>query len=119
MKLRRKYEKRYEAQFGLRIADVPVEFLTWSVNVSTKLRHSSSSPLRKRKTEIGKNSRTVFDPVRGKAERVPQVARGDLSASRKLAGPALIVEPQTTTLLPRGWRCSVTRAGHLLLENVK
>jgi N-methylhydantoinase A len=118
-KLRSEYEKRYEAQFGLRIADVPVEFLTWSVNVSTKLRDSSSSPLAKKKTEIKRNSRTVFDPVRGKAERVPQVARGDLSASAKLAGPALIVEPQTTTLLPRGWRCSLTRAGHLLLENVK
>ena len=34
-KLRADYETRYEAQFGLRIADVPVEFLTWSVNVST------------------------------------------------------------------------------------
>ena len=33
-RLRADYEKRYEAQFGLRIADVPVEFLTWSVSVS-------------------------------------------------------------------------------------
>src|SRR5262249_20910248 len=32
--LRAQYEARYEAQFGLRISDVPVEFLTWSVNVS-------------------------------------------------------------------------------------
>jgi N-methylhydantoinase A/oxoprolinase/acetone carboxylase beta subunit len=31
-------------------------------------------------------------------------------------GPALVAEPQTTTLVPRGWRCSVTGAGHLLLE---
>jgi 5-oxoprolinase (ATP-hydrolysing) len=75
--------------------------------------------MKNRKSQAKKATRTVFDPVRGKAERVPQVARGDLSASAKLAGPALIVEPQTTTLLPRGWRCSLTRAGHLLLENVK
>ena len=34
-KLRAQYESRYERQFGLRISDVPVEFLTWSVNVST------------------------------------------------------------------------------------
>jgi N-methylhydantoinase A len=118
-KLRKEYEKRYEAQFGLRIADVPVEFLTWSVNVSTALRSSTSPAMKNSKSQAKKATRTVFDPVRGKAERVPQVARGDLSASAKLAGPALIVEPQTTTLLPRGWRCSLTRAGHLLLENVK
>ena len=118
-KLRKEYEKRYEAQFGLRIADVPVEFLTWSVNVSTALRSSTTPAMKNSKSQAKKATRTVFDPVRGKAERVPQVARGDLSASAKLAGPALIVEPQTTTLLPRGWRCSLTRAGHLLLENVK
>ena len=35
-KLRADYEKRYEAQFGLRIADVPVEFLAWTVGVSTR-----------------------------------------------------------------------------------
>jgi N-methylhydantoinase A len=116
-KLRAEYEKRYEAQFGLRIADVPVEFLTWSVNVSTALHDAKSPIVKKSRRKAAKTSRTVFDPVRGKSESVPQFARGELAPGAKLAGPALIVEPQTTTLLPRGWRCSVTRAGHLLLES--
>jgi N-methylhydantoinase A/oxoprolinase/acetone carboxylase beta subunit len=37
----------------------------------------------------------------------------------QLAGPALVAEPQTTTLVPRGWRCSVAAAGHLILERTK
>jgi 5-oxoprolinase (ATP-hydrolysing) len=52
----------------------------------------------------------------GKLERIPSYRRAELRAGARLAGPALVVEPQTTTLVPRGWRCSVTPAGHLLLE---
>ena len=115
--LRADYEKRYETQFGLRIADVPVEFLTWSVHVSA----ASSVSFRSRSAKAARTSgsrerKTVFDPVSGKLEKVPAIRRGDLRAGSRLAGPALVVEPQTTTLVPRGWRCRVTAAGHLLLE---
>jgi N-methylhydantoinase A/oxoprolinase/acetone carboxylase beta subunit len=61
----------------------------------------------------------VFDPVRGKLERIPTYRRGALAPGARLAGPALVVEPQTTTLVPRGWRCRVTGAGHLQLEHLK
>jgi hypothetical protein len=94
-----------------------VEFLTWSVGVSTK-QHERS--LQKKPRDIKTSSKrfsSVFDPVKGRLEKVPSYARSALPA--RLKGPALIVEPQTTTLLPRGWRCGVTRAGHLLLENVE
>ncbi|MFY9316236.1 MAG: hydantoinase/oxoprolinase family protein [Burkholderiales bacterium] len=116
-KLRAGYERRYEEQYGLRIADVPVEFLTWSVNVSTGLKGEQ----RKLKADSirgvkGRTLRPVFDPVAGKRENVPQLERAALGPGARLAGPALIAEPQTTTLVPRGWACRVTAAGHLLLE---
>ncbi|HEY6967122.1 MAG TPA: hydantoinase/oxoprolinase family protein [Burkholderiales bacterium] len=116
-RLRADYERRYERQFGLRIADVPVEFLTWSVNVSTALpkdaRLGSSTGNSK---PIAKLRRTVFDPVSGKVESLPLHLRKEFAPGARLAGPALVAEPQTTTLVPRGWRCRVTAAGHLLLE---
>jgi N-methylhydantoinase A len=116
-RLRAEYERRYEEQFGLRIADVPVEFLTWSVGVSTKQQAKRG---RKRKAGISKAIRgstsSVFDPVRGRTERIASYRRDALAPGARLAGPALVVEPQTTTLVPRGWRCRVTPAGHLLLE---
>ena len=43
-------------------------------------------------------------------------SRTNLAPGAQLAGPALVVEPQTTTLVPRGWRCSVAAMGHLILE---
>jgi N-methylhydantoinase A len=116
-KLRAHYEARYEEQFGLRISDVPVEFLTWSVNVSTIPRHEKPEGKSGRKTKANQNGkRQVFDPASGKLETIPLHLRKDLTPGMQLAGPALVVEPQTTTLVPRKWRCKVTAAGHLLLE---
>ncbi len=119
-KLRAQYESRYETQFGLRIADVPVEFLTWSVSVSTRLekeRRKSKTVRASRPSPKGK--RTVFDPVSGSSKPIPAYLRKDLAPGTQFAGPALVVEPQTTTLVPRGWRCSVLPAGHLFLETKK
>jgi N-methylhydantoinase A len=117
-RLRAEYEARYERQFGLRISDVPVEFLTWSVNVSTVSRDlKAKKGLKKTKAKaVANGKREVFDPKSGTRKPVPSYLRKDLAAGMRLTGPALVVEPQTTTLLPRGWRCSVTAAGHLLLE---
>ncbi len=115
--LRADYEARYERQFGLRIADVPVEFLTWSVSVSTipeeenfkdrTIKNSTPPPGKKRQ---------VFDPLAGHAEAIPVHTRNTLKPGTRMDGPALIMEPQTTTLVPRDWQCRVTAAGHLFLE---
>jgi len=118
--LRADYESRYERQYGLRIADVPVEFLTWSVNVSTVSRDSKRNvAAAKQAKAIANGKRSVFDSVSGKLQSIPTYPRKDLAPGMRFAGPALAVEPQTTTLVPRGWRCSVSAAGHLLLEKTE
>jgi len=115
--LRAEYEKRYAAQFGLRIADVPVEFLTWSVNVvatRAEKRTAGRNPATSKAMPGGKQR--VFDPAKGRLAQIPLFRRGELKPGARLAGPAVVVEPQTTTLVPRGWSCRVAAAGHLLLE---
>ena len=115
--LRAQYEARYEAQFGLRISDVPVEFLTWSVNVSTAAKKAENRKTTMKKSKTKANGKqTVFDPDSGKSRPVPAYRRAELAPGASLAGPALVVEAQTTTLVPRGWRCRVTAPGHLFLE---
>jgi N-methylhydantoinase A len=115
--LRAEYESRYEQQFGLRISDVPVEFLTWSVHVSTISEAVKTKRKLKKKTRaVANGQRSVFDPAGGMNQSIPLHQRENLRPGMQLAGPALIVEPQTTTLVPRGWQCGVTAAGHLLLE---
>jgi N-methylhydantoinase A len=115
--LRAVYEARYERQFGLKIADVPVEFLAWSVSVSAT---AGEEQVQARKAGAAKplpaETRPVFDPLAGKSETVPVHRRDALSPGARLSGPALVMEPQTTTLVPRGWEAAVTAAGDLLLE---
>mgnify|MGYP001444585062 CR=1 FL=1 len=114
--LREAYETRYQAQYGLRIADVPVEFLAWSVTVSAPEPAAPAPATASRNVAAATARRQdVFDPVGGKLENLPAYRRADLGAGSVLDGPALVVEPQTTTLVPAGWRAEVTAAGHLML----
>ena len=116
-KLRADFEARYERQFGLRIADVPVEFLTWSVNVSTislRVKEKNKNIKKTKSTVNGK--RKVFDTKSGNSASVSTYLRANLAPGMRFAGPALVVEPQTTTQVPHGWHCHVAAAGHLVLE---
>ena len=114
--LREAYETRYQAQYGLRIADVPVEFLTWTVTVSTPEPAVPAPAVEMKSVEAATDRRReVFDPASGKLENLPAYRRADLGAGAALEGPALVVEPQTTTLVPAGWRGTVAANGNLLL----
>ena len=44
------------------------------------------------------------------------VLRERLRPGESLAGPALITEAQTTTVVPPGWRATVDQRGHIVLE---
>jgi len=45
------------------------------------------------------------------------VRRGDLRPGDRLAGPAVVTEYSSTTLLPPGWQLTVNELGQLLLEH--
>ena len=114
--LRESYQARYEEQFGVRIADVPVEFLTWSVAVAAAAAEDVAPPAPPAGgAAVPRGHREVFDPAAGRTERCPLYWRADLPARSRIAGPALVAEAQTTTLVPDGWEAEVTAAGHLLL----
>jgi 5-oxoprolinase (ATP-hydrolysing) len=44
--------------------------------------------------------------------------RGGLPVGAEVAGPAIIAEPNATTVLDDGWRASVHSRGHLIVERV-
>jgi N-methylhydantoinase A/oxoprolinase/acetone carboxylase beta subunit len=47
------------------------------------------------------------------------VDRASLVPGAEIAGPAIVEQPDTTTLIPTGWRCRAASAGNLLLEPAK
>jgi N-methylhydantoinase A len=114
--LRDAYEARYEEQFGLRVHGVPVEFLTWNV-VAT----AASPPWQEPEVAkpIGKapRERQVFDLDAGNYVLSTEFSRDALVPLEWHDGPVLIAEPQTTTVVPRGWRVRLEANGHLLLKS--
>jgi 5-oxoprolinase (ATP-hydrolysing) len=53
--------------------------------------------------------------VEGKWRQVPLYDRADLSPGHVVAGPALIIEPNSTIVVEPEWRAEVNDYGHLLL----
>ena len=50
----------------------------------------------------------------GQSMEIPIVDRGSLTG--RLVGPAIVVEPSTTTVVPPGWELRVASQGHLIME---
>jgi 5-oxoprolinase (ATP-hydrolysing) len=54
----------------------------------------------------------------GRWRAVPLYERGGLPVGAGVAGPAIIAEPNATTVVDSGWRASVHSHGHLIVERV-
>jgi len=55
----------------------------------------------------------------GRAHRAPIFLRERLAPGDRIAGPAIIAERNSTTVVEPGWRADVTRLDHMVLERVE
>ncbi len=115
--LRATFEERYRVQYGLSIPGLSVEFLTWTVTVSTQV------PAPARIADIAHAERPasgvrrrVFDATDGIWIDVPVFERDALAPGARIDGPALIAEAQTTTYVPAHFSLSVNASGYLAME---
>ena len=63
-------------------------------------------------------SRNLFDPILADFLEAAVHRRDELGAESSVTGLAVIVENQTTTVVPDGFRATVNRYGYLVLERV-
>jgi N-methylhydantoinase A len=112
--LRATFEERYRAQYGLSIPGLSIEFLTWTVTVSTQVaapaRIADVARTARRTSDV---SRRVFDATDGAWIDVPVFERAALTPGNSIVGPALIAEAQTTTYVPPRFAMSVNASGYL------
>jgi N-methylhydantoinase A len=114
--LRAAFETAYRRQFTRAVPGMTIEILNWALRVSTvepapgpaipPTRIREREPERMRSIRCDLSGATVAAGVFGRAELKP----GD-----HLSGPAVIVEPQTTTLVSRDFSAEVDGLGNLLL----
>jgi N-methylhydantoinase A len=114
--LERLFIADYEQQFGRRIPDLDVEVLSWSLRLATvraPIVRCPAAPSDHIATPADRVE--VVDPLSGKLERIPLYNRSELTAGSTIAGPALIVEDETTTLVTKRYTARIDALGSVVM----
>ena len=116
--LRERFDEVYRRQYGRIIPGVDVEVLSWTVSVTQPLEHIPVLKKISPKEEVEPNKWCrVWDGKNGMFVQCGSVARESLQEYKKLVGPALITEEQTTTYIPYGYSASVNSLGFIIISS--
>ena len=118
--LRVAFEAEYSRLYGRSVPGQQPEVLSWTLSVTApKPKANIKSEANKEKNEkkdiapIG--NRQLFDPGTSAFVEAKVFNRADLSIETKIAGPAIIIESQTTTIVSNGYCIGMNVYGHLIL----
>lgn len=110
--LRALFEDEHRSRYGYARSTLAVEVVSYRVRVTARSGASVETPL-----PAGRDagSRRIEIAVDGR--RVPGVAlsRDALAPGARLAGPAILGEPTSTTFVPPGWEVECLPSGDLLM----
>ncbi len=115
--LRQAFDARYAQLFGETIPGLPVELLTWTVRVE-RLDQAPADRITTRQNVINAAPRSleVFDAAAGGPIPYAALPRSYLAPGVRHAGPCLVIEDQTTTVVPSGFNLEVLTDGALWLS---
>ena len=115
--LQASFDCEYEKLYQRSLPNAEVEILTWAVTVTTaeqKIEPLAALPPQAAAAPI--EMRDVFDPVLQVKQAVPVYWRDDLSVGAALAGPAVIAEDETATLVPAAFGAMIAANGNIVIE---
>ena len=95
------FEQQYELLFGRLVEGPDIEITVWSINA--KAGHYSEKPIKisQRKDELlSRETRNIFDPALGDFVTAGVLERKLLNGSKFLKGPAILIEDETTVIVP-------------------
>jgi N-methylhydantoinase A len=120
LRLRACFEAAYRQHYHRLIPDHEVECLNWLVVASVE-GSGAGTPRTPAVVADGSfatamDNRELWDPASGKPSKAAVFHREALGPGAWADGPAVIVEQQTTTVVPRGFRFICASNGDLILE---
>jgi N-methylhydantoinase A len=117
--LRDDFQQNYARFFGRAIDGLDgleIEIVTFSVKAQDRRPRPDRVELTLGRTVAGTSlSRQVFDPARGEALAAAIVERSSLASGARLAGPAVVVERETSTVVTSRFDVVMQDDGSLLL----
>jgi N-methylhydantoinase A len=115
----RRFTEAYVALFGRAIDELDVEIVSWSLRASSPAAKSARLEFSGVKNDAArKQSRQLFDARSGAFVPAAVVERSALEAGDRVAGPAAIVEAETTTIVTATYEAVMQSDGCLLLRAV-
>ena len=114
--LRRSFEEEYSRQFSRAVPGMTIEVLNWSLEVSSEpaaLKTYPDPPAARQAQPAGQ--RQILCEVTGNWRAAEIYDRAELKAGDFLAGPALIIEPQTTTFVSADYQARLDGGGNIWL----
>ena len=114
--LRQAFEETYRTLYGQTVPGQEPEILTWTLTVSSGAVSSAVVTEDLADAPAGEpiGTRRLFDSA-AQAFVEAQVWRRETMGAAEVAGPALIVEDQTTTVVPDGFTAQAGKSGALVL----
>lgn len=114
------FEETYRAIYGVRLDHVGIEITAWSLTVSVPVSTRSRAPEPAKACDVADpvGSRDVYDPAEGAVRPFTLYQRADLLPGMGFEGPAVVMEDQTSTVVPTGWRASIAGNLGIMLERV-
>ena len=115
--LRQLFEAEYRHQFSRAVPGMVIEVLNWSVRVASATGEVGSIPATpKGQPAQPQRHHDILCEVTNKRVSAPVYDRGQLSSGHTLTGPALIVEPQTTTYVSADFRAEIDGDCNIILD---
>lgn len=115
--LREAFDDEYQRLYGRLIPNLDVEVLSWTLTLIGR-EAEPPRPVAAPAARAAAPARhgELFDAAARGFERAAIYRRADLQPGHRLAGPALVVEAQTTTVVGPQFELTVDGRGYLVLE---
>ncbi|WP_247458236.1 hydantoinase/oxoprolinase family protein [Bradyrhizobium sp. 153] len=110
-----RFHKAHERTFGVDDPDGVVEFLTWKVRLRVALPRPVARPITGEKRECLLKRQNAYFPGRGLVD-TPFYDGPALRLDEEVAGPAIILEPTTTIVVPPNASACLSPTGSYILK---
>ena len=113
--LRTAYDAAYQMRYGRTIPNVDIEVTAWSARVAAAGHGEAPVMVPPETVSSARELRSLYDPDLDDWQEVPVIERAALTPGARLAGPAIIREAQTSTIVPAAAEVEMHKRGHLLV----
>jgi len=111
----KRFEQEHHRRYGYRHPKREVELVTLRLRATLKTGHVRTAASAVSRA-IGKRPVEAQVLFESKKQVTKIYAREELQPGKKYPGPAIITEYSATSVVPPGWRCSVDKAGNLIIS---